>query len=177
MPKRYEVAGASPATFIYRLRFVGAFGAFLLSGPTSLHAEMDERTRGAMQQLHKSLMLSEQNLAIAIEKRDYARAAIVNNLLWNINLHIQDDFKGSNSCMDALQGLSAASVAGDFFVHPVVDEIGDRFSKELRPPDDLMFQWFSDGPLKYIINISLCENDINTRNSKRLLPEKLPSVN
>ena len=122
-------------------------------------------------------MLAEQNLAIAAQQRDFPRVTLVNDLLWNLTRERPDQGGSRNPCLEALDALTAAAIASAFSIHSVVtDDPANRFSKEMRPTDETLRKWFSEGSSIYRDTIGLCEADIRHPATQRVLPETVPLV-
>jgi len=140
---------------------------------TPVWAEMDPKTRGGMQYLHKSMLLAEQNLKLATEKKDFPRAALANDLLFTYR-RLNKDTDASNPCLEALYGLDGAATAIGFAVHPVTKDPSDRFSKTMRPSEEILAKTYDEGQAIYRSKMAACEEEINYKPTPRLLPEKMP---
>lgn len=149
----------------------GVFFAGLSVTPAC--AEMDPKTRGSLQYLHKSMLLVEQNLKLATEKKDFQRVALANDLLFTYR-RLSGSADGSNSCLEALNGLEGVAFAIAFEVHPFTQDPSDRFSKTMRPSREMLAKTYGEGRALYGSKIAACEEEINHKPTPRLLPEKMP---
>ncbi|MBM1172382.1 hypothetical protein [Microvirga arabica] len=140
---------------------------------TPAWAEMDPKTRRSMQYLHKSMLLVEQNLKLATEKKDYSRAALANDLLFTYQ-RLNENSSSSNTCLEALNGLKGIATAIAFAVHPVTKDPSDRFSNTMRPSEEILAKTYDEGQALYRPKMSACEEEINYKPTPRLLPEKMP---
>jgi len=140
---------------------------------TPVWAEMDPKTRGGMQYLHKSMLIAEQNLKLATEQKDFSRAVLANDLLFT-HQRFNEDAAASNPCLEALNGLGGAANAIAFAVHPVTKDPSDRFSKTMRPSEEMLIKIYDEGQALYRSKMAACEEEINYKPTPRLLPEKMP---
>ncbi|MGO4706053.1 hypothetical protein AB4072_09795 [Microvirga sp. 2MCAF38] len=170
--KNYRMAGFHPATRIRSFATICALGLFSCSSIlTPVQAQVDVRAESRMHDLRKALFLAERNLKLSIEQRDFSRAELVNSLLFLVQSQEPPDRSGA--CSEALDGLSLAAGAAAFALHPVTDEISDRFSKTMRPSDEALKQWFADGSSKYRASMISCEELIGTSITSRALPDRI----
>jgi hypothetical protein len=151
-------------------------GAVIFAGAAPALAQMDQKTRGTMQYLHRTLLLAEHNLASAMDQRDPPRAALVNDALSSWSVRLQGTTE-NNPCLEALRGLEGAAVAATFSITPVVtDDPASRFSKEMRPSDETLVGWFEGGANTFKSAMPACEEAIRTPVTPRVLSAKLPGT-
>lgn len=149
-------------------------GAFCTGAAiTPALAEMDSGTRSSMQYLHKSLLLAEQNIKLAVEKKDFPRAALANELLFTYQ-RFSRATDAPSPCVEALNGLAGVAVAIGFAAHPVTQDPTDRFSKAMRPSEEIVAKTYIEGQALYRSKMTACEEEINYKPTPRLLPEKIP---
>ena len=175
------MAGHVPAIRVGVVATMGLCAGGLVFTSSPVEAQLDQRTRGKMQYLHRSLLIAEENLSIALRDRDFPRVRLVNDLLFNLTSDAHERKLANNSCLEALEGLGGAAVAAVFDIHPIV--AGDpfsmtreelRFSETMRPTDTTVQEWFSEYSATYRKKISDCEKEIGTTTTPRSLPDKLP---
>src|SRR5262245_10562347 len=97
---------------------VGASAMTCVAGISIADAQMDERAHGGMRDLHRSLVIAEENLSFAMRDRDISRATLVNELLFNLDSATRERKLANNSCLEALQALAGVAVAVRFDLQP-----------------------------------------------------------
>jgi hypothetical protein len=174
------MAGHVPAIRISTPIFAFVYVGCLATVSSSAIAQMDQLTRGRMQYLHRSLVIAEENLSLAMRDRDVSRARLVNDLLFNLASDTHERKLSGNPCLDALESLSGVAVSVGFVVHPITtgsvsqmtrEEL--RFSDQMRPADDTLDKWFGDYSAAYRSKISDCEQEIGATSTSRSLPDRL----
>jgi hypothetical protein len=131
--------------------------------------------------VYHSLLIAQDNLAIALRDEDIPRARLVNELLFHLGSDALERKLAANRCLDAVQGPGSAGVAVMFHVHPV--KTGDlgamtrdalRFSAALRPSPEANKKIFDDHSPAYRTMIADCEQSIGAPQATRSLPDRLP---
>jgi len=144
-------------------------------------AQADPATLGKMQNLHRSLLVTEENLGIAMRAKDLPRARLAHDLLFNLSSNAHERGLANNACVEALDGLTGATVAVIFAIHPAVT--GDlasmtgeqlRFAETMRPTEATVRKWFDEYSATYRKKMTDCEQEIGKAPTARSLPDKLP---
>jgi hypothetical protein len=152
-----------------------------LFGISTTFAEMDPATRAGTQSLHGNLLIAEENLSLALRKKDTPRAKLVNALLFHLSSAAADQKVTKNACQEALEGLEGTTTAVLFFVHPVpkgnieqmtFEQI--RVSEMMRPTNETLHNWFREYSALYRNKMPSCEQEIGASKSSRFLPERMP---
>jgi hypothetical protein len=174
---RKTMAGQVPAICIAKL-VAASLLAFSASVPAI--AQIDPATRGQLQYLHRSLVIAEENLGLAMRDNDIPRAKLANDLLFNLSAARMEKNLPANSCSKALEGLAGVAVAVGFAVQPATK--GDpgsmnqeelRFSEMMRPGAEVLKDWYVQYSTAYRDNMSTCEQEIGAVSTARFLPTKL----
>jgi hypothetical protein len=175
------MAGHSPAIRVRVLLAIGLCAACLVCKSSPVTAQMDPRTRGMMQNIHRSLLIAEENLVIAMRDKDIPRVNLVNVLLSNLSSDANERKLATNPCLQALEQLGGAAVAVGFDIHPTVTGgLGSmtrqelRFSEQMRPADSTVQKWFEEYSATYRAKMTDCEQEIGAATTSRSLPNQLP---
>jgi hypothetical protein len=171
---RKKMAGHFPAIRIAALAMIG----LVFSLPA--RAQIDPATRGQLQYLHRSLVIAEENLGVALRDKDIPRAKLANDLLFNLSSSAKERKLSGNPCLDALESLQGVAAAVLFAVHPSTAK-GDlasmnqeqlRFSDQMRPAPEVLNKWYSENSAAYRARMAACEQETNAGATARFLPDK-----
>lgn len=178
MTLRQSMAGRVPAIRVCASAAACGWVLALGSGPSE--AQMDQGTQGKMRQLHRSLVIAEQNLSFALRDADVPRVLLVNDLLSNLASATREPKPTANRCLEALESLKGATVTAAFAVHPITKgDLGSmmredlRFSEQMRPAASVVEKQFSESSASYRVKMPECEEEIRVGKTLRSLPEKL----
>jgi hypothetical protein len=167
------MAGHVPA--IRTAAVVIGLAGFVASSPAA--SQTDSASPDQLRTLHSSLVTAEENLAVALRDRDFARANSANETLFKLLSSARQRRFPASSCLEALEGLGGVAVAVAFAVHPVTT--GDpgsmnkeelRFSAQMRPAPEVLEKWYTDYSATYRTKMPACEQEAAAGPSPRSLP-------
>ena len=169
---RKKMAGYVPAIRMTPVA-IGLLG--LVSLPAT--AQTGTAPRDQLRDLHRNLVIAEEDLGLALRDKDVARAKSVNSSLFKLLSSAMERKLPASSCSEALESLGGVAVAVVFALQPATaGDLGSmnkeelRFSAQMRPGSEVVEKWFTDGSATYRNKMAACELEADAGSSPRSLP-------
>ena len=170
---RSIMAGHVPAIRIAAVS-IGLAGSVV--GPPAI-AQTESASRDQLRSLHRSLVVSEEGLGVALRDKDASRAKLASDPLFNLLSSAKERKLPANPCLEALESLGGVAAAVTFAVHPVttgdlgsMNAEGIRFSAQMRPAPEVLNRWYTDYSAAYRDKMAACEREAGVGSSPRSLP-------